>query len=129
MHKFFTLFIMTALLVSCQETLEERGAREARDYTEKHCPAPVAQHVTMDSMLFDKVSHTFGYYYTLSGPLDDSTYINRNNPREMLLKQVKNSTNLKIYKDADYNFRYVYYSAKHKGVTLFDETFKPQDYK
>jgi hypothetical protein len=120
---------MTALLISCQETLEERGAREARDYTKKHCPAPVAQYVTMDSMLFDKESHSFGYYYTLSGPLDDSTYINRNNPREVLLLQVKNSTNLKIYKDADYNFRYVYHSTKLKGVTLFDETFGPKDYK
>ncbi len=129
MNKFFTLIVMTALLAGCQETLEERGAREARDYTEKHCPAPIAHQVTMDSMTFDKTSHTFGYYYTLSGSLDDSAYINRNNPREMLLQQVRNSTNLKIYKDADYNFRYVYSSTKHKGVTLFDETFKPKDYK
>ena len=128
MHKLFTLFVMTALLVSCQETLEERGAREARDYTKKHCPAPVAQYVTMDSMLFDKVSHSFGYYYTLSGPLDDSTYINRNNPREVLLQQVKNSTNLKIYKDADYNFRYVYFSTKNNGTKLFEATFHKKDY-
>ena len=126
-RKIYTILMMTALLTSCQETLEERAARESRDYTEKHCPAPVAYQVTMDSMTFDKVSHTFGYYYSLSGTLDDSAYIKQNNPRDMLLQQVKNSTNLKMYKDAGYGFRYVYMSTKNKA-TLFDVTFKQKDY-
>ena len=126
-RKIYTILMMTALLASCQETLEERAARESRDYTEKHCPAPVAYQVTMDSMTFDKVSHTFGYYYSLSGTLDDSAYIKQNNPRDMLLQQVKNSTNLKMYKDAGYGFRYVYMSTKNKS-TLFDVTFKQKDY-
>ena len=129
MKKIILLFMVTAIMASCQETLEERAAREARDYTEKHCPAPIAHQVTMDSMTFDKATHTFGYYYTLSGTLDDSAYIRRNNPYEMLLQQVKNSTYLKIYKDEDYNFRYIYNSQKHKGTVLFDETFKSKDYK
>jgi hypothetical protein len=119
--------MMTALLAACQETLEERADRESREYTEKHCPTPIAYQVTMDSMTFDKVSHTFGYHYSLSGTLDDSTYLQQNNPREMLLQQVKNSTNLKMYKDAGYSFRYVYHSEKNKA-TLFDVTFKQNDY-
>jgi hypothetical protein len=64
----------------------------------------------------------------LSGTLDDSATINQNDPREMLLQQVKNSTNLKIYKDAGYAFRYVYHSEKSKA-TLFDVTFEQKDYK
>lgn len=127
MKKICTLLIMTVLLASCQETLEERAARESRDYTEKHCPAPIAYQVTMDSMTFDKASHTFSYYYSLNGTLDDSTYLKQSNPRDMLLQQVKNSTNLKIYKEAGYSFRYVYNSTKNK-VTLFDVTFKQKDY-
>lgn len=128
MKQIFTLITLAALLAACQETLEERGAREARDYTEKHCPAPIAHQVTMDSMTFDISSHTFSYCYTLSSTLDDTAYIRQNNPRDMLLQQVRNSTNLKLYKDAGYNFRYVYNSTKLKGVKLFDETFKPKDY-
>jgi nitrous oxide reductase accessory protein NosL len=62
-QKIYTILMMTALLAGCQETLEERAARESRDYTEKHCPAHIAYQVTMDSMTFDKASHTFGYYY------------------------------------------------------------------
>ena len=126
-RKIYTILMMTALLAGCQETLEERAARESRDYTEKHCPAPIAYQVTMDSMTFDKASHTFGYYYSLSGTLDDSTYLQKNNPRDMLLQQVKNSTNLKMYKEAGYGFRYVYHSTKNKA-TLFDVTFKQKDY-
>lgn len=126
-QKIYTILMMTALLAGCQETLEERAARESRDYTEKHCPAPIAYQVTMDSMTFDKASHTFGYYYSLSGTLDDSTYLEQNNPRDMLLLQVKNSTNLKMYKEAGYGFRYVYHSTKNKA-TLFDVTFKQKDY-
>ena len=123
------LFLLAVVfMTSCQETLEERGAREARDYTEKHCPAPVANMVRMDSMTFDKATHTFGYYYTLSGVLDDTTAIHQNNPSKPLLQQVKNSTNLKIYKEAGYNFRYVYRSTKQKGIILFDETYTPKDY-
>lgn len=129
MRRIFPLILTVALLASCQETLEERGAREARDYTKKHCPAPIAHQVTMDSMTFDKASHTFSYCYTLSGTLDDTLYISMNNPRDLLLQQVKNSTNLKIYKEADYKFRYIYNSAQNKGAVLFDETFGPKDYK
>ena len=127
-RKIYTILMMTALLASCQETLEERAEREAHDYTEKHCPAPIAYQVTMDSMTFDKASYTFAYHYMLSGTLHDSATINQNDPREMLLQQVKNSTNLKIYKDAGYAFRYVYHSEKSKA-TLFDVTFEQKDYK
>ena len=126
-RKIYTILMMAALLAGCQETLEERAAREASVYTEKNCPTPIAYQVTMDSMTFDKALHTFAYYYSLSGTLDDSTYIEQNNPRDMLLEQVKNSTNLKIYKEAGYSFRYVYHSSKNK-VTLFDATFKEKDY-
>ena len=125
--KIYTILMMAAVLAGCQETLEERAARESRDYTEKHCPAPVAFQVTMDSMTFDQTSHTFAYYYSLNGTLDDSTFIEQSNPRDMLLQQVKNSTNLKIYKEAGYNFRYVYNSTKNKAK-LFDVTFKQKDY-
>ena len=124
----FTILMLTLLMVGCQESLEERGAREARGYTEKHCPAPIAYQVTMDSMTFDKTTHTFGYYYSLSGTLDDSAYIRRNDPYDLLLQQVKNSTNLKIYKEAGYNFRYIYNSTTHKGLKLFDKTFTPEEY-
>ena len=117
------------VMTGCQETLEERCAREAKEYTKKNCPVLVDRNIMMDSMTFDKASHTIGYYYSVTGPLDDSATINSNNPRELLLRQVRNSTNLKLYKEAGYRLRYTYYSTKKKGTKLFETTFLDSDYR
>ena len=116
------------LLTACQETLEERCARETREYTEKNCPTLVGRGVTLDSMTFDVATHTISYLYTLEGVLDDSVIVNANNPRERLLMEVKNNTHLKLYKEADYSFRYVYFSTKNNGTQLFEATFHANDY-
>ena len=120
---------MMLLMAGCRENLEERGAREAAEYTRKHCPTPVDKDIMMDSMTFDTEHHTFSYCYTLSGELDDSATIHNGNPRELLLRQLRNSTRLKLYKEAGYNFRYVYHSSKKNGTKLFETTFRPDDYK
>jgi ADP-ribose pyrophosphatase YjhB (NUDIX family) len=122
-------FIVAALLTTaCQESLENRCEREAREYTEKHCPTPVGKNIVLDSMTFDKKTHTIQYAYTLSGEIDDSTIVNNSKPRELLLQEVRNSTNLKLYKEAGYSFTYTYYSAKNKGTQLFKATFRKSDY-
>lgn len=123
---YFIIIIMVAC--ACQESMDERCAREAREYTEKHCPILVAKDIMMDSMTFDKNTHTISYVYTIKGLLDDAELINSNMPREQLLKEVKNSPNLKLYKEAGYSFRYVYYSTKKKGTQLFEATFHQSDY-
>ena len=129
MKKSVVLLAISTLFIACQESLEERCAREAKTYTEKHCPVRVAADIVFDSMSFDKTSHIISYAYTVQGVLDDADIINRNMPRERLLMEVKNSTHLNLYKEAGYSFRYVYYSAKKKGTQLFEATFRQSDYK
>ena len=85
--------------------------------------------VVLDSMTFCTDSHTFCYSYTLNGVIDDTACIARSNTYEKLLHQVRNSTNLKLYKEAGYNFRYVYYSTKNRGTKLFDATYRESDYR
>ena len=123
------LFLLLAIVATaCQESLEERCEREAKEFTKKHCPTMVDKLVRLDSMTFDRTTHTIGYAYTLTGQIDDAEVISRNNPRQLLLSQVKNSTHLKLYKEAGYSFRYVYYSTKKKGTKLFEATFHQHDY-
>lgn len=129
MRKYLFVIVSALLITSCQETLEQRCAREAKEYSEKHCPAPIAKGVTVDSMSFDVATHTLTYSYTLSGVVDDPAVISRNNPREDMLQQLKNATAMKPYKDAGYNFRYIYYSSKDKGKKLFEATFHEKDYR
>ena len=127
--KLFFAFAAVLLLSACQESLEQRCAREAMEYSKKNCPAPIAKGVTIDSMSFDVATHTLIYSYTLEGVIDDTATIRKNNPREQMLQQLKNATAMKPYKDAGYNFRYTYYSKKKKGEKLFEATFQEKDYR
>ena len=117
------------LLTACQESLEDRCAREAKEFTEKNCPRAVDKEIILDSMTFEKATHTISYLYTLTGTLDDPQRIDSVQFRELLLLEVKNTTNLKLYKDAGYSFRYAYYSEKENGTKLFEATFRESDYR
>ena len=122
------LFATLLLLTACQETLEDRCARECKEYTQKKCPVLVTNGVTLDSMTFDKSQLLMTYYYTVSGILDDAKALRENDARGMLLKELKNTAALKLYKDAGYNFRYVYHSSKEKGTRVLETTFRKKDY-
>ncbi len=124
-----TLMAGAILLTSCQESLEDRCAREAKEFTEKNCPRAVDKEIVLDSMTFEKATHTISYLYTLNGTLDDPQRIDSTHFRELLLMEVKNSTNLKLYKDEGYAFRYAYYSQKNNGTKLFEATFRESDYR
>lgn len=126
----YILYVLLALpvLTACQETLEERCEREAREFTEKKCPYRVNETTVMDSMSFDRASLTLTYSYTLNGLLDDSAVVARNSPHDLLLSELKNSTELRLYKEAGYNIRYTFLSASRKGRMLYDTTFKQADY-
>ncbi len=126
----FSAFVLL-LASSCQESLEDRCAREAKEFTEKHCPIVLdktTKDIVMDSMTFDRQSHTVSYCYSLRGRLDNDSLYKNNEPFEQLLMNVKNSQDLQLYKDAGYNFRYVYYSTKEKGTQLYEATFHQSDY-
>ncbi|MBR0525046.1 MAG: hypothetical protein IJK09_08885 [Prevotella sp.] len=127
MKKIIMIMMAGVLFSACHENLEERAARECREYTQKHCPAPISDILVNDSMVFESASKTVRYYYTLRG-VADTTSLNITNVREEMLNGIKNSAQLKTYKEAGFSFRYTYFSTKHRGKKLFDFTFTPKDY-
>ena len=127
MKKIVFLFLVMALM-ACQESLDERCARECRDYTKKNCPSLIADGVTIDSLVFQQNTRTLTYYYTVEGVIDDAEQLKKHDLRGELLKELKNSTSMKLYKEAGYHFRYVYYSTKNSGTKVFDTTFRQKDY-
>lgn len=128
MKKTIWICLAALLLVACQETMDERCAREAREYTEKNCPTLVGEGVTMDSLIFDQPTRTLTYNYTVEGRIDSAEILQQYDMKALLLKELKNSTSMKAYKEAGYNFRYVYYSAKKKGKKQLEATFREKDY-
>ena len=129
MKKTILLLMSIWLLTACQESLEDRCQREAKEFTEKACPRHIDKEIVLDSMTFEKATHTISYLYTLTGTLDNPQRVDNAKFREALLLEVKNSTNLKLYKDAGYSFRYAYYSQKENGTKLFEATFRENDYR
>lgn len=118
-------------LTACQESFEDRCAREAKEYTKKKCPARVDQFTTIDSLVFERSTHTMHYYYTLTGAADNMEKFKESSGiiENELRNQLRNSTVIKAQKDAGYSFAYTYYSKKEYGRVLFEKTFTQNDYK
>ena len=129
MKKFICIAAMAVFLgTSCQESLEDKCAKEAAEFTSKKCPSRIDENTQIDSMTFDKSTHTLAYWYHLTGKADNPEIFKRVNLRKSLIEQIKNSTSMQAYKDAGYSFRYVYRSQKENKV-YFDATVTKKDYK
>lgn len=125
MNKFVCIILASLCLLSCHDSLDDRAEKEAKKYTERYCPTPVRDNQRTDSMTFTRATHTYNYYYTLVGPADNEEVImkNKSSLKDMLQKGVKNDTRMQAYKDAGFNFRFVYRSGS-TGKTLIDVTIK-----
>lgn len=121
-------FVLTSLISSCQETIEERCVRECREYTKTKCPLPCDKYTTIDSLVFDADSHTLIYYYTLKAEADSAGLISVENARNALLQEAKNSTKIRLYKEHGYSFRYIYHSQRNPETVLLDILLKKEDY-
>ena len=71
MKKVLLMASAVILLASCQESLEERAAREAREVTEAKCPMPIGNNMYLDSIVFDIPSITQTQYFRFTGDSDN----------------------------------------------------------
>ena len=84
------------MLFSCHENLEDRAARETKEFTEKKCPVMVDQFTIMDSITFDRATKTVHSYYSLRGTADTVGVLNDGNARSALVDELKRNTNNKV---------------------------------
>lgn len=131
LHLISIASVSILLFASCNfESFEKRCAREAEEYTTRHCPRRMNKYTVMDSLTFNPETKTFGYYYTLEGDLDNDSIITNeiaDSFREQLKKELINSVELKAYKEKELNFAYIYLSQS-TGKVRFKTVFTPQDY-
>ena len=130
MKKKILLVLIPFVLIACHESLEDRAAREAKEYTEKYCPTPVNNSTRTDSVIFDKATRTYHYYCTLTGIMDSAVIINKNKSKinDGLLQSITKSTNIKAYKEAGFNFAYTCRSQKNPRLILFEGMYTQKDY-
>ena len=128
MKKFWIISAFALLFASCQESLEDRCAREAQEYTRKNCPIPMDSNTTLDSLTFERETHTLHYHYKLTGFADQDSIVKKIDAVNVLKKELKNTTTLKLYKDNHYRFAYTFRSEKNPEKILIDVVFTDKDY-
>jgi len=130
MKKLLSLVTVLAVLASCHESIEERAAREAQEYTKKYCPSPVVNYVRTDSTVFDIETKTYCYYSTLVGRMDNDTIIRQHQAvlQSGLLEGIREDTNIRGYKKAGFNFAYVLHSDREPTKVLFKVKYTPKEY-
>ncbi len=126
MKKLIYAVTFAALLASCTESLEDKAAREAKEYTEKYCPTPYVNDSRTDSATFDKNAKVYTYYVTLRDKADNKKAIDANKDKLHKLQKeaLDNNPGLKAYKEKHFTFRFVYHSAKNPNEVLLDDAFK-----
>ena len=128
MKKIIVFATLALFLTACQESLEDKCAREAKEYTAKNCPAKMEENIILDSLTFEKATHTLHYYYRMTGIADKENAIDTTAAAQILKDGLKNTTAMKIYKDNGYNFTYTYRSEKDPQKTLFEVVLTEKDY-
>ena len=128
MKKLCMLASFALIFVACQESLEDRCAREAKEFTRKNCPSKIEKNINIDSLTFERETHTLHYYYTLTGDADNEKIVKELNGMQILKDNLKNSTSMKTYKENHYRFTYTYRSEKNPKKILLEVTLTDKDY-
>ena len=128
MKKLWVLSAIMLLLTACQESLEDRCARETKEYTRKNCPAKMDNNIILDSLTFERETHTLHYYYKLTGFADQDSVAKNIDAVNILKEELRNTTTLKLYKDNHYRFAYTYRSEKNPEKVLLDVLLTDKDY-
>lgn len=120
--------VVIILFSSCQEPFDQRLQREARDFTERHCPQELERGTQLDSTTYDIVSRTYILWYSVA--LEKAAALEENAPllHELLLKELRSDVNHQSLKDKKVNFRYIY-RLMGSGRTIYETTINPREYR
>ena len=130
MKRLMIIAAVVALLCACQESLEQRAQREAREYTAKYCPTPVDNHTRTDSVVFDMTTRTYHYYCSVVDILDDEEVfaLNRDKMAASLLKLVRENTGFRGFKKVGFSFAWTIRSEKDPKKVYFNKVYTPSEY-
>lgn len=125
------LSIAILAMYSCQEKLQDRFVREAKEYTATYCPLRLDAFTVLDSMVFKPKGNAGDLRIYYSAHIDAEQreeLMNRlGELREKNLKVVRNSVQFSKYKEAGVSFTYIYRDVS-MGDKLAEFHFEKKDY-
>lgn len=118
-------------LQSCHENLEERAARECKEYTERNCPQQLGNGVVYDSLTFDIPTQTVHHHYSVKGDADNAQAFaeHKDELRKLELEGLRRDISTQKYKEAGYNFAITIRSGRNPKEVYFHTVFTTKDLK
>lgn len=116
-------------LASCQQA-KQKVFELASEQVNKQCPITIDAMTRMDSTKYTGSDNTFTYFYTLSGNADNTEIAGtmKAELEKTLPETIKNTEEMKVYRESDVAINYIYLSDKTKEE-LFQVTVTPEMYK
>lgn len=114
---------------SCHENLEERAARECKEFTERNCPQQLGNGMVYDSLTFEDDTHTLHHYYSVKGIADNPQVFNlhKEELRKMELEGMRQDVSTKNYKEAGYNVAVTIRSGSQPKKIYFHTVFTAKE--
>ena len=114
---------------SCHENLEERAARECKEFTERNCPQQLGNGLVYDSLTFEDDTHTLHHYYSIKGIADNAQAFNlhKEELRKMELEGILQDVSTKNYKEAGYNVAVTIRSGSQPNKVYFHTIFTAKE--
>ncbi len=131
-NKVILLMVVLLGFTACkrQSSFYERCKNDAKEQTKRLCPRQIDKGIILDSINFLEKQRTFEYFYTMEDSLFPPELLNahKEDLRALLCKSLKNSIELKRYKENNIAFQYIYF-YRHSGEQALIYTFTKADYK
>ena len=121
------VLVCIQFLAGCQESFDHRLQREAKEFTERHCPMEPEPGTRLDSTTYSPQTQTYTSWFTLSNANEQALFGREVMLRQRLKEQLRTNVDYKALKDKGIHFRYVYRSSA-SGRTLYETTLAAKEY-
>ena len=115
-------------LTACQENFDKRLQREAREFTENHCPQEPEPGTRLDSTSYEPDGRVYTLWYSLAAENEAAIRQQKELMHRLLLHELVADVNYINLKKEGVTFRYVYRSQQN-GAPVYDTQIKPQEYR
>lgn len=95
---------------------QARKFKQMAEKTNKACPTRMSETITLDSTNYNEKKNMVSYFYSVTGELDNPTYMNNNYAtfKQALQDAVDNSVDLEEYRNYGTTIRYIYFSGSNQ---------------
>ena len=108
-----------------------RKFKQTAEKTNRSCPTRMNETITLDSTCYNEKDNSVSYFYSVTGELDNATYMNTHYAafKQALQDAVDNSVEMEEYRKFGTSIRYIYYSDQVKGNWLHSPSIPPNRFR